>query len=217
MKNYILVILIVSLTSILSCGRRVPNYHFNGKILLALGIDTGSVFVYQDSITNEIDTLIVTRNDLQTYNPINSKEEDGYTIDIRKIRLESKNKFLDSSNFDIVYDAWARRNTISIAIPITTPDTTFVNSGMRVFEDNFITREFVNGAVNYALNVHDNMSLKGNSYNTVYENLLKFSDTVNLDFCHTFFSPEPGLIKFRFQKGNYFTVKELIYSSIKKL
>ncbi len=217
MKNYYLVILTVALASILSCGRKVQDYHFNGKALLAIGIDTGSVFVYQDSITNEIDTLVVTKNDLQTYDPVNSQEEDHYIIDIRNIRLESKNKLLDSNYFDIVYDAWAKNNIISIDIAITTPDSTFVNWGMRVFEDNFITREFVNYAVNYAVRIHDNMSLKGNSYNTVYENLLKFSDTLNHDFCQTYFSPEPGLIKFRFQKGNYFTVKELIYSKIKKL
>ncbi len=217
MKNYYLIILTFTVLSILSCGKKVHDYHFNGKILLAIGIDTGSVFVYQDSITNEIDTLVVTKNDLHVYDPVHSEEEDHYTIDIRDISFESKNKLVDSSYFDFNYDAWATGNRISTSIGITTPDSSLGKWGMRIFEDEFVTREFITKEVNNAIKVHENMNLKGNTYNTVYENLFRFPDTLNHDFCQSYFSPESGLIKFRLQKGNYFTVKELIYSKIKRL
>lgn len=216
MKYRTIRLLILSSIFIYSCSKKDKNQLFHGQILNFITIDTGSVFVFQDSSTNRIDTLVLTHNYLYAFDPVHSQEEDHYIIENRKLYFQRRNKYIDSNYVDYNFEAWGGSNGISASIIITTPDSSFGKTGMRIYEDQFINKNYYTQEVNIANKIHDSLNIKGQTYEAVYENTLRYHDLINPNFCQTYFSLKFGLLKFRLQLDNHLFVKELIYSKIKR-
>ncbi len=189
-------------------------------------VDKGSIFVYRDSITGLIDTFLVSENKgiENLIANTSSQESDPYIIQTMTYTMISKPSITDSFNWDIRITASASAHSTFASISYTqsNPILTYVDHFARIYSEPFVTTEksISYKDVQLAKGQFPSYDLHGKTYATVFENFhyIHYDSILNKANSETltFFSMDSGLIKFSIRTDNLYSVKELIYSNIKR-
>ena len=209
--KYLLIIFtsIVLCFNINSCDKS-HNYRLNGDLKFTSGVDTGSFFIYRDSITHELDTLLVTQSVLQYYSPNGySLEEDGYDIESRVVEFSRKNKHLVSVYFELSFIAYSKNNKLIGTLLICDSNSKKYNNNIRLYSEPFVSQQD-----NMPIGYFATQNIADSTYSNVYVNL--YGSSLSENYIETCYSLESGLLKFRFRNGNYYRSMELISALIKR-
>ncbi len=205
----------------ISCKRKTRDYYLEDSLKYTSGIDTGSIFIYQDSITNKFDTMVVTQSKLGTYYDTQDQMEPFY-FQRKEFNLQNTNQLYDSSIIVIYFTADAMSKSFSTSFYFKSQNNSSANTKSRVYSEPFAyySSELGNELIeeNKPVNMFNSIVIKGNVFTAIFENVYSFHkiDSSATDFCHTYYSLESGLIKFTIKTVNDTIVKELVFANIKR-
>ncbi|MBL7766560.1 MAG: hypothetical protein JNJ58_10725 [Chitinophagaceae bacterium] len=184
----------------------------------------GSIYVFQDSITQKIDTLKVTNNRMDKIRKFIGPFGNTESMEVRFMRLTGSEKVGTNPAFFIEYMASAKLNRVSAWIMLYKKDSV-LNFDSRLFTNDFIDESSIQQPYKPLIVTEhtfwgfcDSINVKGKTYFQVYENLTKVSniDSATESTCHTYFSIDYGLLKFSLKDSKQSITKELIYTEIKR-
>ena len=209
---------------LLSCHKSDRIINLSSGLKYTIGIDKGSILVFRDSITLELDTMRVA-----TYqNEFIPNSDNTEKIETAKYALESVKHISVNPQFRIHVSANAKTNRISawLVDHVDSPNVDFtavrLYSEPFVFETRELTLNFNDNVIpfktvtNIPLQKLDSMIVNGIIHTNLYENLVvsKLSNTNKIDSLLTIFSMDGSLIKFRVVTDNFSFTKELVYQNL---
>lgn len=202
----------------------------------AVNIDSGSVFVYRDSITGMLDTFNVTSNSGVKVNYFNtsSLEEDPYFVETMDYSMSSLKLGMDEIRWDINIKAFAPSSIYGTFLLFDSLlHYTYRDHRARIYSEPFTSDSNnlnTGQEKRFETQLNDGQypryTLHGKEYLTVFENVHTYQNTFSLFGTNkdttiyyqtrTLFSLDSGLIKFSIRSEKEYRVKELIYSDIKR-
>lgn len=201
----------------------------------ALNVDTGSIFVYRDSMSSDLDTYKVYSNSglITTYYNTDQGYADPYFIESIDYGMARINVKSDSTKWDIKLRGYAPSRVYAyIYYYDSISNLMYSDSRARLYAEPFIFDTASNsGQYSWSESQRNeaqypSFTLQNKQYLTVFQNVHLYQSmikmgTSNIDSVifyqtKTLFSLDSGLIKFTLKNEKEYIVKELIYSNIKR-
>jgi hypothetical protein len=228
-------LVLFSIVFILSCTKN-KNRSLSKYMKYAVNVDTGSVFVYRDSISGIMDTFKVTSNSglMYYWKNQNSNEVDAYSVEYMNYEMSSTKWHPDTTKWVITFNAGSYGfASIYIRLFEEFPLYTYTDYNARFYSEPFITdTNTINTLTDRKVELqlseaqYPVYTMHGKEYLTVFDNIHSYThivkspnntfDTTLTYQTRTLFSLDSGLVKFTIRQGIEYRVKELIYSSIKR-
>lgn len=234
-KRSIHFLVLFSIVFIISCTKN-KNRSLSRYMKYAVNVDTGSVFVYRDSISGIMDTFKVTSNSglMYYWKNQNSQEVDAYSVEYMNYEMSSTKWLPDTTKWTISFHVGSYGFASAfIRLFEEFPLYIYTDYNARFYSEPFITdKNTINTLTDRKVELqlseaqYPVYTMHGKEYLTVFDNIHSYThivkspnntfDTTLTYQTRTLFSLDSGLVKFTIRQGIEYRVKELIYSSIKR-